>query len=253
MQEAVKGRLYPDITKPLYLQLKDVLVDLIESGELSAENGLPAERMLAQMYDVSRVTVRKCLSVLSDEGYIVRCHGKETRIANRKNNYNQAPMVGIVEELFNNYGTDLIEVDVISKGFEVAPPSVSKQLNIIQTNNENSYAFARVINKEGRPLAINYSCVPYDIGKILDSLDLRRDKVFMFLESCGYKLGYGEQEITAHLCGEEEAQLLQYEEGQPVLVIKRTVYLEDGFPILYEKTVYRADEYQYSVRLQRKT
>jgi len=109
-----------------------------------------------------------------------------------------------------------------------------------------------VLYKYGQSLAINHSHVPYDIGKLVDSLDLTKDKVFAYLENCGFNLSYGEQEITSGLCTKEEAGWLNYKIGQPVLVIKRTTFLENGYPILHEKSIFRGDDYQYSIRLQRK-
>lgn len=251
MLKEAKGVLYPNITKPLYLQLREILVDLIESGELAPGDVLPGERALAEMYDISRVTVRRCISNLVDEGYVVRSHGKETAVAKRKINHHLGILAGIVEELFSTEGIT-VTVKVIHKGNETASTNVRKRLKLSDANKAQVYGFTRVLHKNGQPLAINYSFVPYDIGKIVDSLDLSKDKVFSYLENCGFNISYGEQEITSSLCTKEEAHYLSYEVGQPVLVIRRTTFLENGYPILYEKTVYRGDDYQYSIRLQRK-
>lgn len=251
MLEEAKGILYPNITKPIYMQLRDILVDLIEKGELAPGDILPGERTLAEMYDISRVTVRKTISSLVDEGYVVRSHGKETRIAKRKVSHHLGRLEGIVEELFNTNGI-VVTVEVINKGYEAASATVRKHLRLDDSNAAHAYAFSRVLHKNGQPLAVNFSYVPYDIGKIVDSLDLTRDKVFAYLENCGYNLSYGEQEIASSLCTKEEARYLNYKTGQPVIVIKRTTFLENGYPILYEKTIYRGDDYQYTIRLQRK-
>lgn len=246
-----KGILYPNIQKPLYVQLRDIIVDLIESDELSPGDVLPGERVLAEMYDVSRVTVRKCIDSLVDEGYIIRSQGKQNTIVKKRMTHNLGLLVGIVEELFNTKGI-IVTVEVIRKEYETASSVVRKHLKLIDTNRANVYSFSRVLKRNGQPLAINHSYVPYDIGKIVDSLDLTKDKVFAHMENCGYNLSYGEQEITSGLCTKEEAGYLNYKVGQPVLVIKRTTFLENGYPILYEKTIFRGLDYQYSIRLQRK-
>jgi GntR family transcriptional regulator len=251
MLSEASRRLYPNINKPLYLQLRDIIVDLIDSGEFSPGDTLPGERALAEMYDISRVTVRKCIASLVDEGYVERRQGKETTVAQKKVVHNLGPLLGIVEELLNNEGFKAT-VNVIHKGFEAPTSTVRKFLRLGDSNKSQVYAFSRVLEKNGKPLAINHSYVPYDIGKIVDSLDLSKDKVFAYLENCGYNLSYGEQEITSSLCTREESTYLKYDAGRPVLVIRRTTYLENGFPILYEKTIYRGDEYQYNIRLQRK-
>ena len=61
---------------PLYYQLKEILLDLIKSGELEGGR-LPTEEELCIRYSVSRGTVRKALSELESEGFIVTEAGKE--------------------------------------------------------------------------------------------------------------------------------------------------------------------------------
>lgn len=245
------GRLFPNIQKPMYIQLRDIIVDLIESDELTPGDVLPGERTLAEMYDVSRVTIRKCIGILVDEGYIIRQQGKQNVVAKKRINHHLGLLVGIVEELFNTKGI-VVTVEVLQKKYEIASPAVRKHLKLVDSDKPNAYVFSRLLYKNGQPIALNHSYVPYDIGRIVDSLDLNKDKVFLYLENCGYNLSYGEQEITASLCREEEAGYLNYKVGQPVIVIKRTSFLESGYPILYEKSIFRADAYQYTIRLQRK-
>lgn len=62
---------------PLYYQLKEILLDLIKSGELE-EGRLPTEEELCKKYSVSRGTVRKALAELESEGFIVTEPGRGT-------------------------------------------------------------------------------------------------------------------------------------------------------------------------------
>ncbi len=72
------------------------------------------------------------------------------------------------------------------------------------------------------------------------------------MERCGCRLSFGEQKMTAGLCQPQEAELLEYEAGSAVLVEKRTTYLESGMPVLYKRSVFRGDKYQYSIKLYRR-
>lgn len=244
------GTLYAGVGKPIYRQLHDIIIEMIEGGELAPGDALPGERTLAEMYDVSRVTVRKCIGDLVAEGYLTREQGKETRVVERKIDHHLGRLVGSVEEfLLNDELRSTIEV--VSKGFAPGSPAVRRYLQI-EDEAAPIYAFARRVFSNGQPLAINHSFVPQDIGKIVDALDLTQARVFSALENAGFNLSYGKQTIMASACLPEEAALLKYPAGQPVLVIRRTSYLEDGYPLLYEKTVYRGDNYQYSITLRRK-
>jgi GntR family transcriptional regulator len=143
-------------------------------------------------------------------------------------------------------------IDVLHRLYHAGSASVRRHLRLPDGQEPPIYDFARAILTHGEPLAVNYSFVPADIGRVIEHLDLTTAKVFPHLESNGYNLGYGEQEITSSLCTAEFSSTLDYPVGQPVLVFRRTTYLESGYPIMYEKTVYRGDRYQYSIRLQRR-
>lgn len=240
--------IYHGITKLLYLQVRDILVEQIESGKLAPGDALPGERTLAEMYDVSRVTIRKCIGNMVEEGYLIRSRGKETVVANRKVSHRLGTLIGVAEEL-SETNSD-VKTKVLNKGYEKITTEIRKYLKA--EDNIEVYAFSRLILRDNMPLVINYSYVLPDIGKMVETLDLRSDKVFQYLERCGYNVSYAEQVITAGICNKKEAELLDYKVGKPVFVMKRTTFLESGYPILYEKSTYRGDEYQYSIKLLRK-
>ena len=48
--------------KPLYQQLKDILVDAIDSEKWKANEKIPSENELSSIYGLSRMTVRSVLT-----------------------------------------------------------------------------------------------------------------------------------------------------------------------------------------------
>ena len=68
---------------PLYQQLAETIKEQIASGKLKENDKLMAEKELCESYDVSRITVRKALELLADEGLIIRKQGIGTFIASR--------------------------------------------------------------------------------------------------------------------------------------------------------------------------
>ncbi len=71
-------------SKPLYIQLKQILTDDIKKGIYSPSIKLPTESELCSKYNVSRITVRKAILDLVDEGYLVRQQGKGTFVKSPK-------------------------------------------------------------------------------------------------------------------------------------------------------------------------
>ena len=69
---------------PLWLQLKSILQDQIQSGELLPDSRLYSEHELCRMYGVSRTVVREALSELVHDRFIYRIQGKGTFVSGRK-------------------------------------------------------------------------------------------------------------------------------------------------------------------------
>ena len=68
---------------PLYIQLADILREMITSGELPPRSPLPSESSLQQEQGVSRGTARLAVRVLRDEGLVVTITGRATYVAPR--------------------------------------------------------------------------------------------------------------------------------------------------------------------------
>ena len=63
---------------PLYQQIKDLLLDRMEHGELVAGDLIPSEAKLGAAFEVHRLTVRQALYELRVEGYVTREKGRGT-------------------------------------------------------------------------------------------------------------------------------------------------------------------------------
>jgi DNA-binding LacI/PurR family transcriptional regulator len=63
---------------PFYKQLRNVLLERIESGEFESDRPIPSEQALCKRYGVSRTTVRQALSELTNSGHLLRIRGKGT-------------------------------------------------------------------------------------------------------------------------------------------------------------------------------
>ena len=73
---------------PIYLQIGEDIKSNIISGKYKEGDRLPSESELISKYNVTRTTIQRALSVLVNEGFIERIHGKGTfvRIRSVRNN-----------------------------------------------------------------------------------------------------------------------------------------------------------------------
>jgi len=95
----------------LYLQIKEVIREMIESGELKPGERLPTEFELARHFDVSRITVRQAILGLVDEGYLFRQARRGTFVRElQKTGKGHPRIIGlIVPNIGYSFFADLIE------------------------------------------------------------------------------------------------------------------------------------------------
>src|SRR5690349_11542710 len=68
---------------PLYMQIARKLSDDVRNGRYQVDQALPSERTLSELLNVSRVTARKAIDQLVDQGLVVRRRGSGNYIAPR--------------------------------------------------------------------------------------------------------------------------------------------------------------------------
>lgn len=67
--------------KPLYIQIKEYILTEISENRLVVGDMLPPEKDLIEQFKVSRITVRRAMDELEDEGIIARYPGKGTFVS----------------------------------------------------------------------------------------------------------------------------------------------------------------------------
>jgi GntR family transcriptional regulator len=93
--KAVGSAAEPLRFRPLYLQVKSMLVRRLADGTWIPGASLPSEAMLAAEIGVSQGTVRKALDELASENLLVRRQGRGTFVAGHDETQNLAsPKVG---------------------------------------------------------------------------------------------------------------------------------------------------------------
>lgn len=58
--------------QPLYKQLMDIITSQLKNGTYKPGEKIPTEPELAELYQVSRITVRRTIEELCTQGYLVK-------------------------------------------------------------------------------------------------------------------------------------------------------------------------------------
>ncbi|MFD1950426.1 GntR family transcriptional regulator [Sphingomonas arantia] len=226
---------------PLYLQLARSLRDHISGGGIDPGSALPSERDLSEIAGLSRVTVRKGIKQLIDEGVLIRKQGSGTFVARR------------IEA--RGARLNSLSDDIRSRGEE--PGVVWIYRSYARPTEEEAAALAvpatarvarlgRVRLVGGEPLAIEHAVIPADYMPDLDAL---QDSLYQALETHGFRPTSGTQRVRASLATQTEAGILCIEPTSAVLRIERSTRIPDGRTVEFTRSVYRGDRYEFVTEL----
>lgn len=230
---------------PLYYQLMDVIIDMIEKGNLKADSKLPSERELCEDYDISRSTVRQAVSELERGGYIYRLHGKGTFVSQK---IFQQELLG-----FYSFTEEMKKIGKVpkSKVLDFKVTSVNKSLakKMELHIDEKIYEFTRLRLADNKPMMVETTYLAY--SKFLDltkKLLEERPLYDIFSSIYNVNITSAEENFRAVLTREYEAKVLEYTYNLPSMMIERITY-SDGKVIEYTKSIARGDRFKYSVLL----
>jgi GntR family transcriptional regulator len=222
-----------------YRVIADELRQRVESGELAAGALLPSESELSGAYDVSRVTVRKALDILRDEGLVDSRQGFGWFVATDPVRQSLGRL-GTIEEQLAELGVGS-ERRVVGFRFTAAPPRVRQVLGV-----DTVLEVRRVNHADGQPFARVTVWCREDVGARLSRADVESSP---FYELVDVPIGGAVQTIGAAAASREDADLLAVPVGSPVLRCERVTRGVDGRALLVSEHVFPGHRTEFVVDL----
>jgi len=229
---------------PRYEQLYRHLVASIIDGTLKPETQIPPERDLAELAQVSRVTVRKAVGKLVEDGQLEQRRGAGTfvRAPRARMDNSQSTLVS-----FTDYMRQRGKVPtsrILSAGLHAPTPAEQQALGLMASG--RVARIERLRSADGVPMALEYSSWPADI---LPDPEAVKGSLYDHIRALGHVPTHAVQRVSAANLKVSEAQLLHMEAGQAVLRIDRTGYLASGRPVEFTRGLYRSDIYDFIAEL----
>lgn len=229
---------------PLYLQLQRRIADAVLAGRLSPGDSLPAERDMAAMTGLSRVTIRKAVQALVAQGALVQKRGSGTFVAQRVERLEQALslLTSFTEDMARR--GKIVESVWISRALHAPAPEEVMALGL---GAEDRVArLERVRRSDGVPLAIERAALSSAVLPDPMGVD---SSLYAVLEARGLRPVRAVQRISAASLGPRDAALLEVPPGSASLRIERISYLASGRVVEFTRSLYRGDAYDFAVEL----
>ncbi|MFM1976845.1 MAG: hypothetical protein RL145_1691 [Pseudomonadota bacterium] len=226
---------------PLYMELQATLRSAIESGELKPRDAIPGERDLCAHYGISRITVRKAVGGLVDEGLLERMHGSGTYVAIR------------IEKQFSLLSS--FSEDMAARGKMVHSRWLARE-NTTATPEEalafgsrlgaSVYRFTRVRFADDDALAYEISTVPHFT---LANEHALTTSLYGALHETGNRPVRALQRLRAVQLTSTQAKELAVLENATALFIERRGFNAKGQMVELSKSWYRGDAYDFVAEL----
>jgi len=229
---------------PRYMQLRKRLTDGVDQGVLKSGNPLPPEREIASITDMSRVTVRKAIQALAEDGIIVQRQGSGSFIASGTPKFEQSM------SRLTSFSEDMARRGMTSTSVwlerGIFMPSPDEVLALALTPDASVSRIARLRTADNRPMAIERASLSTQM--LPNPLEVETS-LYAVLEKSGLRPHRALQKISAINLEEIDARLLEVPVGTAGLRIERTSYLGDGRVVEFTQSIYRGDAYNFVAEL----
>lgn len=228
-------------SQPLYQQLQRSLREAIERRILGPDDALPAERDLATELEVSRITVRKAIDGLVNEGLLTRRQGAGTFVCARVEK-NFSKLTSFSEDM-RARGRTPRSVWMKRSAGTVTP---EESLTLRSSPGTPVYRFQRIRFADDAPMALEYATV---LASCLPSLESVESSLYEALERTGNRPVRALQRLRAVLLTAEQAELLGAKEKDAGLLVERLGFHHDGRAVEFSQSYYRGDIYDFVAEL----
>ena len=226
--------------RPLYRQVRDVLVRRIADGVWAAGGVLPSEPDIAADLGVSHGTVRKALDELAAENLVVRRQGKGTFVAR----HDEARILFQFFKLIPDTGERRFP-DSRILGVEVRDADAEAARILALRKGAKVVALERVRSLADRICIVERIVLPKALFLGIEKRDLPNNLYELYRAEFGVTITRATERLKAVAATRREAKHLDVAVGAPLLAIDRTALAIDGAPVEWRVSLCRTDAFHY--------
>ncbi len=226
-----------------FAQIKKHILANIESGIWRENDLVPSENKLAETFSVSRMTARRALEELSQQGILIRTRGSGTYVASLKGQGSMFEIRDIADEIKDrghDYSAVLIELDEI----EAIPP-IAIALGVEM----GSTVFHSVIvhNDNGKPVQVEERFVNKQLVPEYLQQDFNLSSPHEYLSNVA-PLTEARHTIEAVSPTEQVCEWLQLYNEEPCLQLIRRTSSKQGV-VCFARIIYPGSSYKLGGQL----
>lgn len=227
---------------PVYYQLAEEIKKKIDDGIWPVGHCIDSERVLAEEYSLSRMTVRQAIGELVSDGILTREKGKGTFVCQPK--IKQRDIMSFTE-IMKSVGIDF-KTEVITFTKIEANEDLYSELKCNEL-----FKIERLRSVKGVVIADESIYIPCNYVPEL-TRSLLQSSFYNYLDSKGLSIDNSEASVEAILMNDYYKGLFRLNEETPLLKLHSKNYTADGSLLFIEESIYRSDKYILDINISRR-
>ena len=226
---------------PLYQQLMTRLKNDIMAGVYPAGARIPSEQLLCETYGVSRVTVRKAMLDLVQEGMLVRRQGKGTFVADeriQRDLQHVTSFSAACRQMGHTASARLISAELVEATSEDA-----EKLGVLPDSQVVEICRLRLCDDE--PVMMEINRFPERYAFLLS--EKAEESLYVILAAHGVKPASAVHDISLGHATPLVSKHLGCNQGDALLLLDEQVLDQHGEPLHLSRQWIRGDKYTFRI------
>lgn len=220
----------------------DIIRSSIENGIYVYGQPIPPERTLADLYLVSRMTIRKATDLLVNEGLLYRKQGKGTFVSLPRLHASNA--ITSTKKYLEDNGLKP-SANVFYTGIRTAGYKYGSIFQIDE--HAQIYQLFRQRLGDGIPYTIEYSYLPLSYVPNIEAYDFAQTSLYLCLKDNGITLSHSHQTLDLVLVNQPQSTLLAVPDGTSAFMRKSTIYDINDRAVEYTLSYSVAEKYVFKI------
>lgn len=230
------------IKVPLYYSIMEVIKESIINGIYPIGSMLPTETDFENEFKVSKITIRKAIELLENDGYVTKKSGKGTTVISNSI-FNKLSKGDSFSTILNKEGVKLSKEHTTFEKISLVP-----QNELFKYFSHECIKVSRLYYLDGHPYIHMTHYLPGDIG-IEEVKNQNNFSIYMHLYKYNYQVQKFEDEFYVDYPSLEILSSLKMEDG-PVLGRKRLTYGFNDKVIEVSYAKYNTKKHHYQINYQ---
>ncbi|WP_408869089.1 GntR family transcriptional regulator [Brochothrix campestris] len=230
---------------PIYQQIQNEIKKDIENKKWMVHEAIPAERQLALLFNVSRMTVRQAIQALVDEGILYRRIGSGTYVSEEKVIENMDAVTSFTNLMLKQGKQPTSHI--VSFAMKPVTRSEAKALKLAE--DAEVLRIERIRYGDSTPILFEVAAIPMNIASKLTRDELTNSLFQTVSDKFHLTIGDAQQTMEAVAVSEKIAPYLEVPLGTPVMRLRQTTALSDGTLFEYVDSQYVGNRFKFSTRI----